>query len=82
MLSVLGAIADLIVLAVLVFLGRLLGLGSGASQIALLWSKVTGLVTPLLSPLTWIVVALPRPSSCWATPPSDAPTGRLSGDAS
>ena len=58
MLSVLGAIADLIVLAVLVFLGRLLGLGSGASEVALLWSKVTGLVAPLLSPLTWIVIAL------------------------
>ena len=55
-LSVLGAVADLIVLTVLVLAGRWLGLSGGPHEIALLASHVTSLVTPLRSMWLWLAV--------------------------
>ncbi|MCW2647309.1 MAG: hypothetical protein QOG22_669 [Pseudonocardiales bacterium] len=52
-LSVLGAVADLIVLSALVLGGLWLGLSGGSQQIQLLGARVANLVAPLLSPWLW-----------------------------
>jgi uncharacterized membrane protein YbhN (UPF0104 family) len=52
-LSVLGAVADLIVLSILVFGGRWLGLSGGSQEIALLATHVAHLVAPLGSRWLW-----------------------------
>jgi uncharacterized membrane protein YbhN (UPF0104 family) len=52
-LSVLGAVADLIVLSSLVFGGRWLGLSGGAQEIKLLTTHIAQLVAPLGSPWLW-----------------------------
>jgi uncharacterized membrane protein YbhN (UPF0104 family) len=52
-LNVLGALADLMVGALLVFGGRWLGLPGGSREIANLASHVAQLVTPLRSPWLW-----------------------------
>jgi uncharacterized membrane protein YbhN (UPF0104 family) len=55
-LSVLGAVADLIVLSLLVFGGRWVGLAGGPQEIKLLATHVAHLVAPLVSPYLWLVV--------------------------
>jgi uncharacterized membrane protein YbhN (UPF0104 family) len=52
-LSVLGAVADLIVLSILVLGGRWLGLSGGPQEIKLLATHLTHLVAPLASPWLW-----------------------------
>ena len=56
-LGVLGAVADLVVLALLVFVGRRLGLSGAPTEISLLTSKLSGLAGPLLSWWTWLAAA-------------------------
>ncbi len=57
-LSVLGAVADLLVLSVLVFSGRLLGLGGGAHELAVLASKLARYAAPFRSPWMWLALAV------------------------
>ncbi|MDT4912970.1 MAG: hypothetical protein QOC66_2098 [Pseudonocardiales bacterium] len=52
-LNVLGAVADLIVLSILVFGGQWLGLSGGAKEITLLARHVAQLVAPFGSPWLW-----------------------------
>ena len=57
-LSVLGAVADLIVLSALVFGGVWLGVSGGGQEIKLLIARVANLVAPLRSPWLWAGLAL------------------------
>jgi uncharacterized membrane protein YbhN (UPF0104 family) len=54
-LGVLGAVADLLVLSLLVFVGPLLGLAGGPQEIQLLARHVLNLVAPLRSPWFWTI---------------------------
>ena len=56
-LSVIGALADLAVLALVVFAGKALGLSGGAREIGLLASKLSGLAAPVRSPWLWSAIA-------------------------
>lgn len=55
-LSVLGAVADLIVLSILVLGGRWLGLSGGPQEIKVLLAHIAHLVAPLGSPGLWSAV--------------------------
>jgi uncharacterized membrane protein YbhN (UPF0104 family) len=55
-LNVIGAVADLIVLSMLVLGGRWLGLSGGPQEIKLLATHVTHLLAPLGSPWLWFTV--------------------------
>jgi uncharacterized membrane protein YbhN (UPF0104 family) len=52
-LSVLGAVADLIVLSIVVLAGRWLGLSGGPQEITVLLAHIAHLVAPLGSPRLW-----------------------------
>ncbi len=56
-LAVLGAVADLLVLCVIVFVGRLLGLGGGLHELSALVAHIRRLLGPVRSPWLWAVVA-------------------------
>lgn len=60
-LSVLGALADGLVLLVLVLTGRWIGLGGAPAEISLLAARISSLVAPLHSAWTWTVVAVLAP---------------------
>jgi uncharacterized membrane protein YbhN (UPF0104 family) len=53
-----AVVADLLVLSLLVFGGRLLDLGGGPHEVGLLGSKLAGLATPFRSPWLWSIAAL------------------------
>lgn len=57
-LAVLGAVADLLVLCGLVFVGGWLGLHGAAGEIAALTNHVVHLLGPVRSPWLWLVLAL------------------------
>ena len=57
-LSVLGSLADLVVLAALVLLGELLGVNGAAHELGRLASKIGELLTALRSPWLWLAVGL------------------------
>jgi uncharacterized membrane protein YbhN (UPF0104 family) len=57
-LSVLGALADLAVLAALVLVGRWFGINGANHEVAALGGKVARLATPLRSPWTWLAVGV------------------------
>ena len=56
-LNALGAVADLIVLAVLVLVGRQLGLSGAPTEITLLTSKLAAVVGPLHAWWTWLAIS-------------------------
>jgi uncharacterized membrane protein YbhN (UPF0104 family) len=56
-LSVLGAVADLLVLVVLVFAGHWLGLNGSLSELGTLTGRIARLLAPLRSPWVWTAAA-------------------------
>lgn len=56
-LAVLGALADLLVLGLIVLVGPWVGLSGVSHEITVVASRLGGLVTPLLSWWTWLLVA-------------------------